>query len=226
MCNSLYKRNIPGYHPGLKVKTASKVKVNWGGGEICRISHENCARYSNQAFFYRFLLPKWYTMDLITSSNSCFNSLLRQGNVFTSVCQEFWRGGLCPSIHRRSHDQGVFVGGGDLCPGGSLLGRDPLRKVTSGSHASYWNAFLFLLLFSVPPFYIPLRNHVILALMLFVYVYLQVPHRSCPTRTGVWQKTRGTLLDWRVTWTRILPRSYSGWSGTRTSRTTRSSMGE
>ena len=42
---------------------------------------------------------------------------LRQGNVFTSVCQEFCPpGGLCPSMHHRSHDQG------GLCPGGLSLG--------------------------------------------------------------------------------------------------------
>ena len=41
---------------------------------------------------------------------------LRQGNVFTRVCDSVHRGGLCPSIHYRSHDQG------GLCPGGSLSG--------------------------------------------------------------------------------------------------------
>ena len=83
---------------------------------------------------------------------------LRQGNIFTSVCQEFCpqgSGGLCPSMHHRSHDWGVSGGvsvqrglcpgglcpggslskgvsvwgvsvqGGDLCPVGSLLGRPP-----------------------------------------------------------------------------------------------------
>ena len=32
---------------------------------------------------------------------------------------------------------------GGLCPGGSLLGRPPLRRVMSGRYASYWNAFLY-----------------------------------------------------------------------------------
>ena len=39
---------------------------------------------------------------------------LWQGNVFTLVCDSVHRGGLCPSIHHRSHDQG------GLCPEGSL----------------------------------------------------------------------------------------------------------
>ena len=39
-------------------------------------------------------------------------------------------GGLCPSMHHRSHDQ-VCLGGlcpGGLCPGGSLSGRVSIRE--------------------------------------------------------------------------------------------------
>ena len=50
---------------------------------------------------------------------------LRQCNVFTSVCQEFCpQGGLCPSMHHRSHDWGSQSRAasvqGSLCPGESL----------------------------------------------------------------------------------------------------------
>ena len=43
----------------------------------------------------------------------------------------FTGGGLCPSMHYRSHDRWVSVRGG--LP----------RLVTSGRYATYWNAFLF-----------------------------------------------------------------------------------
>ena len=98
---------------------------------------------------------------------------LWQRNVFTPVCHSVHRGGLCPSMHHRSHDQGVPVQGRDLCPGGSLSGsglggvsvqgvsvqgglcpgglhlgdRDP-HTVTSGWYASYWNAFLLETIFN------------------------------------------------------------------------------
>ena len=62
-------------------------------------------------------------------------------------------GGLCP-VQRGVSLQGVSVGGGGLCPGGSLFGgrgslsrgvsvQGDLPTVTSGRYASYWNAFLF-----------------------------------------------------------------------------------
>ena len=64
---------------------------------------------------------------------------LRQGNVFTPVCNSVHGGGSL------SHDQGGLRLGG-LCPGGSLSGRpprqSPLGTVMSGQYASYWNAFL------------------------------------------------------------------------------------
>ena len=51
---------------------------------------------------------------------------LRHGNIFTGVCQSFcsaWDGGgVCPSMHYRSHDRGVFF------VRGSLLGRPPYRN--------------------------------------------------------------------------------------------------
>ena len=53
---------------------------------------------------------------------------LRQGNVFTNMCQEFCPGGgrLCSSIHHRSHDWvGLSRGGlcsAGLCPGGLCPG--------------------------------------------------------------------------------------------------------
>ena len=84
----------------------------------------------------------------------------------------FKEGGLCPSIHHRSHGQeglclrgslsrGVSVQGG-LCPGGSLSrgvsvwwvsvhgetpDRDPPCTVTHGRYAFYWNAFLYSFFF-------------------------------------------------------------------------------
>ena len=72
-------------------------------------------------------------------------------------------GGLCPSMHHRSHDQGSLCPGGSLSGGGALLGgslsgggsvsrrglcpgevsvRETLRMVMIGRYASYWNAFL------------------------------------------------------------------------------------
>ena len=65
-----------------------------------------------------------------------------------SVSHSVHRGGLCPSMQHRSHDQGgslsggVSVQGGGLCPRGSPSGRPPLNTVTRGRYASYWNAFL------------------------------------------------------------------------------------
>ena len=69
----------------------------------------------------------------------------RQGNVLQLYVILFTMG-LCPSMHHRSHDQGVSVQGGlcpgglcprgslsrrslygGLCPGGSVLGRPPVQ---------------------------------------------------------------------------------------------------
>ena len=60
---------------------------------------------------------------------------LRQGNVFTSVCQSVHRrGGLCPSMHHRSHVWGVSVWGSlsrvGLCPGVLCLGGSLSRGVS------------------------------------------------------------------------------------------------
>ena len=79
--------------------------------------------------------------------------------LYLSVSHSVDRGGLCPSMHHRSHDWGVSAQGG-LCPGGSLSRgglcqgdppgeRPPPRErlpctVTSGRYASYRNAFLFI----------------------------------------------------------------------------------
>ena len=56
---------------------------------------------------------------------------LRQGNVFTPVCDSVHGGWcLCPSMHHRSHDQGGLCPGG-LCLGGGLCpgwGLCPERK--------------------------------------------------------------------------------------------------
>ena len=74
-----------------------------------------------------------------------------------SVNHSVHRGGLCPSMHHRSHDQrgslsrGVSVWGGPLSrgslSGGGLSRGVSVRKtpytVTSGRYASHWNAFLF-----------------------------------------------------------------------------------
>ena len=65
---------------------------------------------------------------------------LRQGNVFTPVCDSVHRGGLCPG---RSLSRGS-LSMGDLCPGVLCQGDSRLRTVTYGRFASYWNAFLFL----------------------------------------------------------------------------------
>ena len=105
-----------------------------------------------------------------TSVSTARKRSLGQGNVFTGVCLS--TGGLCPSMHQRSLDQGVCPGGlctgvsvqGGLCPGGisvqgvsvwgylsreglcqgDPLDRDPPCMVTSRQYASYWNAFLFM----------------------------------------------------------------------------------
>ena len=69
-----------------------------------------------------------------TSVSTARKRSLGQGNVFTGVCLS--TGGLCPSMHHRSLDQGVCPGGslsmglcpvgslpwGGLCPGGLCLG--------------------------------------------------------------------------------------------------------
>ena len=54
-------------------------------------------------------------------------TILRQGNVFTPVCNPVHGGGLCPSMHHRSHDQGRSLCRetsvqGDLCAGGLCAG--------------------------------------------------------------------------------------------------------
>ena len=64
---------------------------------------------------------------------------LRQGYVFTSVCQEFCPvggGGLCPSMHHRSHDWEGLCPRGVSVQGGSLLGRPPGQRPSppGGTH--------------------------------------------------------------------------------------------
>ena len=56
---------------------------------------------------------------------------LRQGNVFTPVCD---------SVHLGA---GVSVWG-DSLSGGSLSGRPPVLRLTYGRYSSDWNAFLLL----------------------------------------------------------------------------------
>ena len=63
---------------------------------------------------------------------------LRQGNVFTRVCQSFCsQGWFCVPACTTGHMTRWC-----LCPGGSLSGRAP-PMVTRGRYASCWNAFLF-----------------------------------------------------------------------------------
>ena len=68
---------------------------------------------------------------------------LREGNVFTPVCDPVHtggvsvQGGLCSGVSV----WGLYPGG-SLSRGGSLSGRPP-RTVKSGQYASYWNAFLY-----------------------------------------------------------------------------------
>ena len=89
---------------------------------------------------------------MVMFSQACIRNSVHSGG----------EGGLCPSMHLRSHDQRGLCPWG-FCPGGvSLFGgrvsvqrgvsvretpftaaeRDPRRTVTSGRHASYWNVFL------------------------------------------------------------------------------------
>ena len=58
---------------------------------------------------------------------------------YVSFCSQ---GGWLPSMHHRSHDQGVCIWG--VCIRG--VGRPPRYygiRSTSGKYVSYWNAFLF-----------------------------------------------------------------------------------
>ena len=57
---------------------------------------------------------------------------LREGNIFTPVCDSVHRVGVYPSMHHRSH--------------GTPPGRHthPPSPTMSGPYASYWNAFLFI----------------------------------------------------------------------------------
>ena len=99
---------------------------------------------------------------------------LRQGNVFTSVCDSVHRGslsrrGLCPGGVSVQGGQGSLSEGGlcpwglcprgvpvqgGLCPERGSLSRESLsmgglcqgdpHMVTCGQYASYWNAFLLM----------------------------------------------------------------------------------
>ena len=79
---------------------------------------------------------------------------LWQGNIFTSVCQEFcplgghaWQGGMhgggMPGggVHGRGHAWQGGVCSGGTCMAGGVRGRK--NDNCSGRYASYWNAFLF-----------------------------------------------------------------------------------
>ena len=112
------------------------------------------------------VLPALATFFLLPSATK-----LREGNVFTPVCDSVHRGGgslsrggisvggglcpgrggvsvqeggcLCPGRGSLSRKGGgLCPGRGRLCPGGSLSGRPP-GTVTCGRYASFWNAFLF-----------------------------------------------------------------------------------
>ena len=87
------------------------------------------------------------------TNTACYTYLppatkLRQGNVFTRVCDSVHRDGLCPSIHYRSHDQGGLCPGGSLsrgvsvqgglCPGGSLSWGVSLRETPLDRDLPIW----------------------------------------------------------------------------------------
>ena len=88
---------------------------------------------------------------MISCNNSCYRpqTKLREGNVFT---------GVCDSVHGGVPGPGgcLFTGGclvlGGACSGGGLLlapgeggvpGGDPPNGYCCGQYASYWNAFLY-----------------------------------------------------------------------------------
>ena len=73
---------------------------------------------------------------------------LEQGNVFTPVCHSVHKGGgWLPSMHYRSHDQGVCIQGVGQTPP-PCMGYCRIRS-TSGRYASYWNAFLLAMLITI-----------------------------------------------------------------------------
>ena len=102
-----------------------------------------------------------------------------EGNVFTGVCLSTggsWslsRGGLCP---------------GCLCPGGLCPGRPPCM-VNNGRYASYWNAFLLIIVLN------QLSYKVILLLYNFDDVFIDIVHRHFSNCTEVFS----TQLYFRCT---------------------------
>ena len=58
------------------------------------------------------------------------------GNFFTPVCHSVHRGGLCPNMHHRSHDQGGLCPGGLSVQWGSLSG----GSLSGGVWASVWGS--------------------------------------------------------------------------------------
>ena len=58
---------------------------------------------------------KWAVHILLECILDTACNEVAQGNVFICVCDSVHRGGLCPSMHHRSHDHGGLCTGG-LCP--------------------------------------------------------------------------------------------------------------
>ena len=124
---------------------------------------------------HSFLIHGVYQLIFTTCKRS-----LGQGNIFTSVCQEFCSVGRCyPSMHCRWYPsmpcsrspggsapggcllQGVCSGGVCSWEGGCLLRgvcswggawwRPPWDGYCCGRYASYWNAFLLSPVFPLEP---------------------------------------------------------------------------
>ena len=90
---------------------------------------------------------KRVSVPACTTGHMTRGSLSSGGSLSRILSQGGREEGLCPSMHHRSHDQGVSVQGVSLSREGSLLERPPCT-VGSRRYASYWNAFLLMFVLS------------------------------------------------------------------------------